>query len=148
MYNLLMQPATTWIKPYNFLQPKQWMPNGSKLIFTGDIYNLISILSHFVNSRTTSHNVVTMPVPHMRNIFRPDSRLAPSQWETVLLCNNVSHWLGASLESAFYNNVWLTMNNESLFLHTKPWIPGGENLYSRLLFTNEDRLCANLLVQE
>ena len=29
-----------------------------------------------------------------------DSRYAPSQWETALLCNDVSHWLGASLESA------------------------------------------------
>ena len=28
------------------------------------------------------------------------SRFAPSQWETALLCNDVSHWLGASLESA------------------------------------------------
>ena len=34
--------------------------------------------------------------------FRADSRFAPSQWETVLLCNNVSHWLGASLESALW----------------------------------------------
>ena len=31
---------------------------------------------------------------------RTDSRFAPSQWETALLCNAVSHWLGASLESA------------------------------------------------
>ena len=29
-----------------------------------------------------------------------DSRFAPSQWEMALLCNDVSHWLGASLESA------------------------------------------------
>ena len=29
-----------------------------------------------------------------------DSRFAPSQWETALLCNAVSHWLGANLESA------------------------------------------------
>ena len=28
------------------------------------------------------------------------SRFAPSQWETALLCNDGSHWLGASLESA------------------------------------------------
>ena len=34
------------------------------------------------------------------NNYRADSRLAPSQWETVLLCNDVSHWLDASLESA------------------------------------------------
>ena len=31
---------------------------------------------------------------------RADSRFAPSQWETALLCNDVSHWLGTSLESA------------------------------------------------
>ena len=33
-------------------------------------------------------------------IHEADSRFAPSQWETALLCNDVSHWLGASLESA------------------------------------------------
>ena len=33
------------------------------------------------------------------NEFRVDSRLAPSQWETALLCNDVSHWLGTSLKS-------------------------------------------------
>ena len=32
--------------------------------------------------------------------FRADSRLAPSQWETSLQSNAVSHWLGANLESA------------------------------------------------
>ena len=32
-------------------------------------------------------------------IIRAVTRFAPSQWQTVLLCNNVSHWLGASLES-------------------------------------------------
>ena len=31
--------------------------------------------------------------------FSADSRFAPSQWETVLLCNGVSHWLDANLES-------------------------------------------------
>ena len=44
----------------------------------------------------TTHNLVTEhSVTH-----RADSRFAPSQWETVLFCNDVSHWLGASLESA------------------------------------------------
>ena len=32
-------------------------------------------------------------------IFRADSRFAPSQCETALLCNDVSHWLGAKLKS-------------------------------------------------
>ena len=30
--------------------------------------------------------------------FRADYRFAPSQWETALLCNDISHWLGANLE--------------------------------------------------
>ena len=33
-------------------------------------------------------------------VHKVDSRFAPSQWETALLCNDVSHWLGASLGSA------------------------------------------------
>ena len=32
--------------------------------------------------------------------FRVDSKFTPSQWETALLCNDVSHWLGGSLESS------------------------------------------------
>ena len=31
--------------------------------------------------------------------MRADSRFVSNQWETALLCNVVSHWLGASLES-------------------------------------------------
>ena len=37
---------------------------------------------------------------------RADSSFVPSQWETALLCNNISHWLGASLESALNNRIW------------------------------------------
>ena len=32
-------------------------------------------------------------------VCRADSRCAPSQWETALLCNDISHWQDASLES-------------------------------------------------
>ena len=35
-------------------------------------------------------------------ISSADSRFAPSQWETSLQGNAVSHWLGANLESALY----------------------------------------------
>ena len=35
-----------------------------------------------------------------KNLFRVDIRIAPSQWETALHCNDVFHWLSASLESA------------------------------------------------
>ena len=39
--------------------------------------------------------------------IRADSRLAPSQWETLLQSNAASHWLGANLESAL-NVIWFT----------------------------------------
>ena len=32
--------------------------------------------------------------------YRADSRFAPSQWEKALLCDDLSRWLGTSLESA------------------------------------------------
>ena len=34
--------------------------------------------------------------------YRADSRLALSQWETLLQSNTASHWLGKNLESALY----------------------------------------------
>ena len=37
---------------------------------------------------------------------RAESRFVTSQWETALLCNNVSRWLGASLESALLQCQW------------------------------------------
>ena len=47
------------------------------------------------NIEPCSHNFFGMMLQ-----YRADSRFAPNQWETVLLCNDVSHWLGAGLESA------------------------------------------------
>ena len=37
-------------------------------------------------------------------IFRADFRFASSQWETALLCNDVSHWVGANLKPALILN--------------------------------------------
>ena len=39
-------------------------------------------------------------IPQVRAVYRADSRFVPSQCEAALLCNDVSHWLGAILESA------------------------------------------------
>ena len=52
-------------------------------------------------------DVITYPCclqfcPYCYDMFRADSRFVPSQWETTLLCNNVSHWLSASLESTLH----------------------------------------------
>ena len=46
---------------------------------------------------------------------RVDSRLAPSQWETSLQSNTVSHWLGTNLESALGQGHvrWISVNSQS-----------------------------------
>ena len=46
--------------------------------------------------------------------LRVDSRLAPSQWETSLQSNAVSHWLGANLESALYLNMMRSWHGNAL----------------------------------
>ena len=53
---------------------------------------------HQLDFEPTERHPVSHPVYGM--LIRADSRFAPSQWEMPLLCNDVSHLLGASLESA------------------------------------------------
>ena len=57
-----------------------------------------------------------------------DSKFKPSQWETALHCNDVSHWLGASLESALLPEVhdqnWLNIaefQGNCVFYFIPPW---------------------------
>ena len=49
-------------------------------------------------------NHTSVHITGLRRTFawqhRADSRFASSQWETALLCNDVSHWLDADLKSA------------------------------------------------
>ena len=59
------------------------------------------ITSHVYSLLESQAHLKKMPVPvSIIHVYRADSRFAPSQWETSLLCNDVSHWLSASLESA------------------------------------------------
>ena len=65
-----------------------------------DIY-FNSVILHdkyymWLESTYNQHNIYEK----ILNKHRADSRFAPSQWETALLCNDVSHWLGTGLESA------------------------------------------------
>ena len=53
-----------------------------------------------VGTRSSATSISTPSHVMFMSIYRPDSRLAPSQWETSLQSNAVSHWLGANLESA------------------------------------------------
>ena len=63
--------------------------------------NLISV--QLSSKKKHVHTVNIILQSNITSCFmhiRADSRFAPSQWETSLLCSDVSHWLGAKLESA------------------------------------------------
>ena len=51
---------------------------------------------------------------------RADSRLVPSQWETSLQSNTVSHWLGANLESALWHE---PLSQAMLVTESRPSLP-------------------------
>ena len=46
--------------------------------------------------------------------IRANARSSPSQWETSLQSNAVSHWLGANLESALHTQIWVTKSRIEL----------------------------------
>ena len=50
-----------------------------------------------------------------------DSRFAPSQWETTLLCNDVSHCLGASLQSALVCDLYATFDCQVIRIVWNLW---------------------------
>ena len=52
-------------------------------------------------------------------LYRAGSRFALSQWETVLLCDDVSHWQGASLESALLYILYIP--HYLWYVITCPW---------------------------
>ena len=80
---------------------------------------LLAIYQIFITGKQFADNVIdhsafessiTRPVQSMfvNELNRADSRFAPSHWQTALLCNDVSYWLGASLESALAESFWIT----------------------------------------
>ena len=54
------------------------------------------------NGTAAVTGMTTKTAPVYIYLYKADSRFAPNQGETALLCNDVSHWMGASLESALY----------------------------------------------
>ena len=74
------------------LENKSWLT-----IFTWE-YKITNIVINHTNM--TYVIFCFSDVTHTHKIYRTDSRFVPIPWETPLLCNGVSHWMGARLESS------------------------------------------------
>ena len=81
------------------------LPNPKQYFRFDDDNKIKYALSQSSQENWTSwRHTAHMKYAYQRHSFikytMADSGFAPSQWETVLSCNDVSHWLGANLESA------------------------------------------------
>ena len=77
------------------------MSTSHKVCCTESIANKMLAYGQFNDVATGQHPRYTSCwTPMIIYVFRADSRFAPSKWEKSLQSNAVSHWLGASLESA------------------------------------------------
>ena len=52
------------------------------------------------NQHFEAKSIIYSVSEFLRISVKDDPSFAPSQWETALLCNDVSHWLGANQESS------------------------------------------------
>ena len=73
-------------------------------VFSNSVYFVYHIYRDVVNLHPVARKWTCLPFSHAHiQRDRVDFRFAPSQWETALLCNDVSHWLGTKLELALLN---------------------------------------------
>ena len=85
--------------------------SGTKKHWNATLHNITrtptwcSFDSWYVNCNSILWKICIPAIPFVTiwHHSRADSRFAPSQWETALLCNDVSHWWGAGLESALHS---------------------------------------------
>ena len=113
------------------VQVMTWHRIGDKPLYA-------PMITHFTDTYMR-HRVSVCP-----DSVRADSRFVPSQWETALLCNDASHWLGASLESALsdmikqQNQWWFSRNDsisyEVLRFGIVPWGVFSMNMFSCMMF--------------
>ena len=76
---------------------------------------LDDVISHGISSYGTdmfSGNILATVPSRRRDGTTAESRFTPSQWETALRCNDVAHWLGASLASALIKAVRLNHHGQ------------------------------------
>ena len=100
-------PVTRKMFPFYYVNMTQYSFIGYDSAI-GFLIALDAIFSRQVDLVDSSATSWSFSWPHCRgprtsDTTRADSRFAPSQWETALLCSDVFHWLGASLESALRN---------------------------------------------
>ena len=83
-----------WCRALMFSLICAWMNNWVNNPEAGDLR------CHHAHYDVSVMNLAYWLASHSLDQCRADSRFVPSQWETALLCNDISHWLATNLELA------------------------------------------------
>ena len=76
--------------------------NQHQLWRTFHIYFTVHWAKEITYDVKVKHPKIGYSSAHFIHTFRADSRFVPSQWETLLWSNTISHWLDTNLKSALY----------------------------------------------
>ena len=79
----------------------RWMSHNTFDMFDNKS-TLVQVMARCPLGAKASAAIIVTGTILISRYSRAVSRFVASLWETALLCNAVSHWLGASLESALY----------------------------------------------
>ena len=107
------------------------MEDGNETNAPQHAMTIVLVPSHDSYCLSSGNEILALGDP-----FRAVSRFAPSQWETSLQSNAVSHWLGANLEST---SQWETSLQSNAVSH---WL--GANLESWIWFDGPSWLISNM----
>ena len=101
-FNKLKCPNNDWSHDCSFLYPGFLLAPWAHHPLSGSLRGTDSQPQRIQwNTVDLEVSIVVHSPSHMfwgHFLYRADSRLAPSQWQTALQSNAISHWLGANLE--------------------------------------------------
>ena len=129
LFNIKLFSNTTWCHRFGIINSYEYfffIPMGIKDWFPVLWFPVIwkSYYQEFnMAAGTGSQFLILIGVQkHTPNYYhcRANFKIAPSQWETSLQSNTISHWLGANLESSLH---WFRICPVACFLSASPnWL--------------------------
>ena len=93
--------------------------SGNKCLWNSEVMGWKPCFNPWSNSLMVSIYPDMLSHLHSKH-YRADSRFAPSQWETALLCKDVSHRLGTNLKSALHYHCGTEPQPEHIFNIRRP----------------------------
>ena len=111
----------------------RWMSHNTFDMFDNKS-TLVQVMARCPLGAKASAAIIVTGTILISRYSRAVSRFVASLWETALLCNAVSHWLGASLESALYRGEYSSDAVKTLGFQLPKTFSCSSSKFHRILF--------------